>query len=57
MFIPVLRIRDVDPGSSFLPIPVPETLTPDPKTAGKVSGEQKIVVQLCQICVFKIGIE
>jgi hypothetical protein len=44
MFIPVLRIRDVYPGSSFLPIPDPETLIPDPgsKTAGKVRGEQKL---------------
>jgi hypothetical protein len=40
MFIPVLRIRDVYPGSSFLSILDPETLIPDPKTAGKVRGEQ-----------------
>jgi hypothetical protein len=57
MFIPVLRIRDVYPGSSFLPILDPETLIPDPKTAGKVRGEQKIVIQLCQICAYKIGME
>jgi hypothetical protein len=37
----VLRIRDVYPGSYFLPIPGSR---PDPKTATKERGERKFVV-------------
>ncbi len=38
----MLRIRDVYPGSWFLPIPDPGTRIPDPKTAIKERGEKKI---------------
>jgi hypothetical protein len=40
----VLRIRDVYPGSWFLPIPDPGSRIPDPKTAIKERGEKKLVV-------------
>jgi hypothetical protein len=40
----VWRIRDVYPGSWFLPIPDPGSLIPDPKTATKERGEKKIFV-------------
>jgi len=39
----VLRIRDVYPGSWFLPIPDPGSRNPDPKTATKERGEKKLV--------------
>jgi hypothetical protein len=38
----VLRIRDVYPGSCFLPIPDHGSRIPDPKTAMKDRGEKKI---------------
>ncbi len=41
----VLRIRDVYPGSWFLPIPDPGSRIPDPKTATKGRGEKKFVVK------------
>ncbi len=40
----VLRIRDVYPGSWFLPIPDPGSRIPDPKTATKERGDKKFVV-------------
>jgi hypothetical protein len=40
----VWRIRDVYPGSCFLPIPDPGSRIPDPKTATKERGEKKIFV-------------
>ncbi len=42
----MLRIRDVYPGSWFLPIPKPGSLIPDPKTATKERGEKKFDVIL-----------
>jgi hypothetical protein len=44
MIEPVLRIRGVYPGSSFLPIPDPGSRIPDPKTAMKDTGEKNFVV-------------
>jgi hypothetical protein len=48
-FLPVLRIRDVYPGSWFLPIPDPGSRIPgpgsripDPKTATKERGEKNL---------------
>ncbi len=38
---PVLRIRDVYPGSWFLPIPDPGSRIPDPKTSTKGRVEKK----------------
>ncbi len=44
-YIAVLRIRDVYPGSWFLPIPDPGSRIPDPKTATKERGEIKLDVK------------
>jgi hypothetical protein len=43
-FLPVLRIRDVYPGSRTLIFTHPGSLIPDPKTATKERGEKKFVV-------------
>ncbi len=40
--VAVWRIRDVYPGSWFLPIPDPGSRIPDPKTVTKERGEKKI---------------
>ncbi len=41
----MLRIRDVYPGSWFLPIPDPGSRIKDPKTATKERGEKKLDVK------------
>jgi hypothetical protein len=42
--VPVLRIRDVYPGSRILIFTHPGSRIPDPKTATKERGEKKFVV-------------
>ncbi len=43
LWLAVLRIRDVYPGSWFLPIPDPGSRIPDQKTATKERGEKKLL--------------
>ncbi len=56
MFYPVWRIRDVYPGSWFLPIPDPGSRIPDPKTGRKERGEKFFFVATnftkCKIILF-----
>jgi hypothetical protein len=50
----VLRIRDVYPGSWFLPIPDPASRIPDPKTATKERGEKNLLYFFCSHKFHKI---
>jgi hypothetical protein len=44
IFLAVLRIRDVHPGSRILIFTHPRSRIPDPKTVTKERGEKKFVV-------------